>query len=521
MHYFHLQRIILLTSVILFTFLSGCTFKVAPKSQSGETQTKNLDDLKDAKWLSDEAYLLIQKNDFQNAIVKAELAVKKDPGSGDAHKNLALAYCESGRVTEALSFAKKAVALDPQSSKASFVLGKVFYKLGLYEESVPHLKEAVRLNPEYDKAYYLLAEAYDLTGRLKEANAALDRAVQLQPANEDYINRRETLIAYASQQTRGTLPTIKLIEGKAQWPAIRLYSSLFYEALLHRNFDFIDRAADEARESKEKLTGGIWKLQLIYAFLSKPSYPTSDYDWNSHIELLRLWVNEKPNSPTAQVALASGYLNFAWDIRGDGFADSVKQEHWPIFFERLSQAQAVLATSGNSPRCPKWYSIMQGIAVGAAQWDRSKYDRLYAEAIAFEPTWFEYHQQYAIYILQRWHGKPGEVETYLESLAVNPKVENNAIVYFLTRKHIDSFDKSLKHPNGSYANLKQGFLALRKLYGVTAEDQNYIFQKAKQSSDLALMQEISVETQGKVGSNSPLNKAQFDEAVRAFQAAKK
>jgi hypothetical protein len=58
MQYVRSSRVVLLTAIILCTLLSACTFKVIPKSQAADSQNQDLDLLKDAKWLSDEAYNL-------------------------------------------------------------------------------------------------------------------------------------------------------------------------------------------------------------------------------------------------------------------------------------------------------------------------------------------------------------------------------------------------------------------------------------------------------------------------------
>src|SRR5690349_9014090 len=139
--------------VVLTALSTGCSQVVARGLQA-------TDHLKDARTLSNEAYDLILKNDYAAAIVKAELATRKDPNFGEAFKNLALAYCDSGRVDQALEPAKKAVELAPDFAKARYVLGKVFFRMELYNDAIKQLSEAIRLNPKYDKACFLMGESY-------------------------------------------------------------------------------------------------------------------------------------------------------------------------------------------------------------------------------------------------------------------------------------------------------------------------------------------------------------------------
>ena len=55
-----------------------------------------------------------------------------------------------------------------------------------------------------------------------------------------------------------------------------------------------------------------------------------------------------------------------------------------------------------------------GSATSLAQgWDREAYEQLFAEAVQYEPTWYEYYTNKVVYLLPRWHGQPGEMQTYV------------------------------------------------------------------------------------------------------------
>ncbi len=45
-----------------------------------------------------------------------------------------------------------------------------------------------------------------------------------------------------------------------------------------------------------------------------------------------------PDSITARVALAGSWVGYAADARGDGYADTVSQENWKLFKERVANA---------------------------------------------------------------------------------------------------------------------------------------------------------------------------------------
>ena len=476
-----------LAFILLITFSSGCTSRL--KTLFAQ-RTNSADQHKDARTLADEAYTLIEKSDYEGAIRKAELAIEKDPKLAEGHKNLAVAYCDSGIVEKALEPAQTAVSLQPNFATYRYVLGKTLFQLQRHSEAIREFQTAVRIKPEYAKAYYLMGRAYDLSNNPQAAEAALDKAVELKPDDSYYRWRREYVAAYARQKNQRTPPAIVPIEGQTVAHASYVYSGIFYEALIHRDFDLIDKAADQARTSKERLLGGNWKLSYIYPALGAPFDPLSDYEWHQHIDLLKQWTREKPNSVTAKVALASGYVAFAWKARGKDYSHQISEENWKLFRERLASARDVLESTHGKQLCPKWYAVMQQIALGQ-NWDKETYEKLFTDALTYEPTWFEYYKHKAIYLLPEWHGAEGELEAYLDGVASRPDKADGAMVYFILNNYAAGDYLKHKVPAGTnYPLLKQGFIDLRKTYGATPHDMNWMAYKAVLANDRSFAREI-------------------------------
>ena len=474
--------------MVLTAFSTGYSKQISSFVAGGLQATA---ERKDAPSLSKEAYDLITNNDYDAAIVKAQLAIQTDPNFGEAYKNLALAYCDSGRVDQALEPAEKAVKLSPDFAKAHYVLGKVLFRMELFKDAITQFREAIRLNPKYDKAYFLMGHSYDLLNKPDEALTALDQAVQLAP-DFDYRRLRDYVATYAQQKKQTALPAIVPIKGQTDDYALLIYSGIFYEALAHRDFDLLDRAADDARASKEKVSGGYWKLQKIYLGLERPFSATSDYEWKQHLELLKQWTAAKPNSLTARVALAQCYVTFAWRARGEGYANTVSQENWKRFYEGLQQAYRALVTGATRGQqlCPKWYSVMQQIALGQG-WERETYEKLFAEAVKNEPTWYDFYRQKLIYLLPQWHGNPGELGDYVNSFARDENATDGALLYFLINESAGLFDWNEKQkPAAHYAVMKKGFLELQKKYGATVRDTNWACYKALLANDRLFAREL-------------------------------
>ena len=476
-----------LALILVVTFSSGCTSPLRTLFAQGLNRA---DHRKDARTLSKEAYDLILKDDYEAAIKKAELAIKKDPNFAEAHKNLAVAYCDSGRVEQALAPAQKAISLAPDLAAAHYVLGKTLFKLERFSEAIQQFQKAIRINPKYAKAYYLMGRAYDLSNKPEAAEDALDQATQLKPDDFYYRSMRDQVAAYARQKNQTNLPAIVPIERRTEEYANWVYSGIFYEALIHRDFDFIDKAADQARTSKEKLPGGNWKLSHIYAALNAPFEASSDYEWNQHLELMKQWTLEKPASVTAKICLASSYLAFAWRARGYNYGHTVSEENLKLFHERLARAREVLTLAHGEQVCPKWYAVMQQIAL-VQNWDKENYEKLFTDAVRREPTWFEYYKNKAFFLLPQWHGDEGDVEAYMNGLVARPGKPDSAMVYFILNEYVggNSLKEKLPPPT-NYPLLKQGFIELRKTYGVTRRYKNWAAYKAILANDRSFAREI-------------------------------
>jgi hypothetical protein len=56
---------------------------------------------------------------------------------------------------------------------------------------------------------------------------------------------------------------------------------------------------------------------------------------------------------------------------------------------------------------------MQILAKGQS-WERSRYEKNFEAAIAFEPTYHYFYSEKAQYLLPRWSGEEGEWERFAE-----------------------------------------------------------------------------------------------------------
>ena len=231
-------------------------------------------------------------------------------------------------------------------------------------------------------------------------------------------------------------------------------------------------------------------IALKYRQLTRPA--SSDYEWNQHLELLKQWTLEKPDSRTAKIALASAYVAFAWRARGNNSSHTASEEKRKLFRERLANAQNVLKSAYNEQVCPKWYSVAQDVALGRT-WDKQVYEELFTNAVNHEPTWFEYYKHKAAFLHPRWNGEEGDLEAYINGLTSRPGKTDGAMLYFIVNEYAGT---NYLNAGTNYPLLKQGYIDLRKTYGVSPRYMNWAAYKAIMANDTSFAREIFAELKG-------------------------
>jgi hypothetical protein len=255
--------------------------------------------------------------------------------------------------------------------------------------------------------------------------------------------------------------------------------------LIAEKFDVLDTTADHLRSEKTRLTGGQWQLRQFYGALDAPQQ--SEQDSAEHIAHLEQWVNQRPNSITAHVALATALTRWAWVARGHGYGSTVTPEGWRLFQERMSKARVVLESSQNlSAMCPQWYSAM--LMVGTAQgWGAARMSKVLEDGIQFEPGYYYLYVQYANYLLPKWYGQPGSASKFASTSADAVGGEGGDILYFqigadLIKRGNDEFPVR----EMDWERLQRGYEAIAAHYGVGRYQENQLAFMAWKFQDSAV-----------------------------------
>ncbi|HXI70556.1 MAG TPA: DUF4034 domain-containing protein [Verrucomicrobiae bacterium] len=261
---------------------------------------------------------------------------------------------------------------------------------------------------------------------------------------------------------------------------IRAESAGYFAA---KDFSKLDDLANNYRTSKACSVSGVWKLESVYTGII-PDEANSDDTWKQTLAMLHDWIQAKPDSITARVALADTLVSYAWKARGSGYANTVTETGWKFLGERLTEAVIVLKDAEHlQEKCPLTWYVMMSAALGLGV-DKARYETLFQKAIASEPDFTGYYFAKAYYLSPRWHGNPGDMAAFLQKAADQIGGEDGDLFYARVAWYVqcltgDVFDD----PTLSWARVDRGFEVMEKRFPDSAYAQNGRAYMAVMGSD--------------------------------------
>ncbi len=290
-----------------------------------------------------------------------------------------------------------------------------------------------------------------------------------------------------SPYTAAQLASVEVVNGDERIVAKKI-SQKTSKLLSGENFAGLDTMADDLRTSKVHLANGVWHLWLFYnSICDLPERSTVEADWEARLELLKRWIKAQPDSITARVALARCYRAYGWDARGGGYADTVSDEKWELFAERIRQSKLILKDAKRlNQKCPMWWESMQTVAL-AEGWELVEYDEVFNAAIAYEPGNTVYYRNKAYYLLPRWYGREeGEWQQFVAEACDKLGGEAGDIMYarigwrFHERRYYTRFLRDAKY---SWPRMKKGMEAIIKQYPDSLSAPSELAYLAVQAND--------------------------------------
>lgn len=285
-------------------------------------------------------------------------------------------------------------------------------------------------------------------------------------------------------------------------------------------FDVLDKTAFEARESKERFPGAEWKLYLFYQTLAWPNAgaKATDQAWKVHLKRLQTWVDKVSDSMTARVALAGAWVEYAkkartsatdWtamegQIGGKEYQERLKQAKKALVFDpmnlttrfltKVKREYSTKTSSQLRSYCPQWYVVRLAIEQGSP-WEWKRYDNIFGEAVALEPTYYYLYQTKAADLLPSLDHRTtkGQWEAFADNSARTIGGKEGEITYYMVVAYMRRyFDSSLSQGNFfrdnliSGTRLLEGYKQIEATYGVNNTRLNEMALMASMAKQFAM-----------------------------------
>jgi hypothetical protein len=255
---------------------------------------------------------------------------------------------------------------------------------------------------------------------------------------------------------------------------IDVYSNATAHLLLKEDFDALEKQAENERATKARFKGGVWRLRTFYKGLEQPLYgdAASDVQWKEHLTRLKKWSDTHPESIAARVALAHSYLNYGWKARGTGYSNTVSQEGWDGFADGGKKASQILMEAAKlKQKDPDFFYAVVRVAQ-VQGWDPEVARAAVDREIDLEPGYYYPYRMYAMYMLPKWYGEPGDSERFATQVAdkIGGKLGDAMYAEMATSLYCGCASDSEVHM--SFDRIVRGVNANEELHGTSLEKLN-------------------------------------------------
>ena len=123
--------------------------------------------------------LNLAKGNNAEAIKAFKTIVRSQPGSVDAHMNLANAYLQDKQYTSSEKELKTAARLDPTNPLPDYTLGLQYSNTGRLNEAESQFRKVQKISPKDGNVYYALGMVNNKQGRAEDAAKNLEKALSM------------------------------------------------------------------------------------------------------------------------------------------------------------------------------------------------------------------------------------------------------------------------------------------------------------------------------------------------------
>ena len=371
----------------------------------------------------------IQRN-YSEAMEEFKRGLIYFPDYCSIYMNIANICYEQNNMQEAIKVGKKAVSIEPENAGAIGNLGTYYYRLKDYDEAIKWYQKALEYDPKGINCHYGLGLIYVIKRDREKAVIHFKKYLEYAPNGE----RATEIKAYLAEfgQT---------VEEDPANVAVMLQNE---------RYGILEKTLLSFLREKKRDKDGMTPLSQAYRKLCNIQDPERSYFMK--IIQLKSWLRKYSSSHFANACLGQVYIDYAWEARGPGFANTVTEEGARLFKDRLLTAKEYLekaySLDQSDPSVPA--DLIQ-VAIGLGL-ERKEMERQFQNAVLADPTDHDAYFKKLNYLEPKWYGSEEEMFSFARE-AVRKAPPNSMIPMVLIAAHVKMSayleqDKSyFKNPN--------------------------------------------------------------------------
>ncbi len=246
------------------------------------------------------------------------------------------------------------------------------------------------------------------------------------------------------------------------------------DLLIAGKFEELEKIVEQLRGEKSKTSEGRSRLSIFYGRLGN-GWGTPGHDrFKWFCGVLEKWLEKYPESLTAHNLKLNNINRSAWKARGKGYWKDVPPEGRKAYQAELEKGWTVvenlMALPGQDGEAYA-YAIMMAVELGKSS---EIVEDFFVRGVSIAP---DYHKIYSFrsrYLVERWGGKHGELEAFMDKAYELTKDSEGASIYArIATFQIAQYGVSELATHGiAYVKLRSGFSDVLDRYPDSRRFQN-------------------------------------------------
>jgi hypothetical protein len=245
-----------------------------------------------------------------------------------------------------------------------------------------------------------------------------------------------------------------------------------------RDFEALDREAEEYRTTGSRLSDGLWKLAVFHlavadALTGIVGSPRRKQEFESE---LTAYAKAHPDSKTAPLLMTQTAEAIGFKARGGGYANTVTPQGWRGLATAMDGARAILeANRERLAANPEWYALRMEVALYRGE-PQASIQALFDAGVRREPAYLPLYQTMQVTLSPQWHGSDDALMDFINEVGRHsPAAASEGLYARLVWNASPTYSRIERDPRLDWDAMRKGIDAVVARYPAERNVQEFFF----------------------------------------------